>query len=198
MARSLSLIALVAAASSLLGCGESAAPSGPYIAFDACQPLILVPDPSATAAEVAGLAAGLALWNASAGTTLSVAAPGDPSAPASATPSASASTEASASADASAPASAEASAPATLPIHFQQAADLFHGLYDAPNAQIYINTDLADHELAVVITHEVGHAFGLVHIPVSVGPSVMNPANLMIEPQPRDIDTLEAKWGRCQ
>jgi hypothetical protein len=84
-----------------------------------------------------------------------------------------------------------------LPIHFQNAGPPFHGLYDAPSGQVYINTDLAGAPLAITIAHEIGHAFGLVHIPADQRSSVMNPNNLVTEPTAEDIDTLALRWGGC-
>lgn len=84
-----------------------------------------------------------------------------------------------------------------LPIRFQAAAPPFHGLYDAPNGQVFINTDLAGQPLAITIAHEVGHAFGLSHVPAGQYASVMNPNNLFVEPTAEDIDTLAMRWGVC-
>jgi hypothetical protein len=84
-----------------------------------------------------------------------------------------------------------------LPIHFQNAGPPFHGLYDAPSGQVYINTDLAGAPLAITIAHEIGHAFGLVHVPADQRSSVMNPNNLAVEPTAEDIDTLATHWGQC-
>ena len=84
-----------------------------------------------------------------------------------------------------------------LPIHFQAAAPPFHGLYDAPNAQVFVNTDLAGNALAITIAHEVGHAFGLSHVPAAQYTSVMNPNNLVVEPTLEDVDTLAMRWGSC-
>lgn len=84
-----------------------------------------------------------------------------------------------------------------LPIHFQNAGPPFHGLYDAPSGQVYINTDLAGAPLAITIAHEIGHAFGLVHIPADQRSSVMNPNNLAVEPTAEDIATLAMRWGGC-
>jgi len=142
------------------------------VLFDPCGPVALVTDPGLTAAQSAGLAAGLALWNARANTRLSLA---------------------------SADAGAGAGDPPAggLPIHFQDAAPPFHGLYDAPRGQVFINTDLAGEALAVTIAHEVGHAFGLVHISADQRSSVMNPNNLVVEPTLEDVDTLAMRWGVC-
>jgi reprolysin-like metallo-peptidase family M12B len=87
--------------------------------------------------------------------------------------------------------------PGGLPIHFQAAAPNFHGLYDAPNGQVFINTDLAGEALVITIAHEIGHAFGLSHVPAGQYTSVMNPNNLVVEPTLEDVDTLAMRWGVC-
>jgi len=153
------------------GCGAGAGPTGDPIAFDACAPLPLLTDAGLTDAEAAGIAAGAALWNQRAGTHLMMA-------------------------PVTAAAGSDAGA-AGLPIHFQDAAAPFHGFYDAPSGQVFINTDLSGSALAVTIAHEIGHAFGLVHVPADQRASVMNPNNLLIEPTPQDIDSLAMRWGVC-
>jgi hypothetical protein len=161
------VVAVVAALASAIGCGQDPSASGPAVAFDPCTPVTLVPDATATAVELQGVAAGAALWNASAASDLlpggAAGGTGDP----------------------------------TLPIHFQVAGAPFHGLYDAPSGQIYINDDLSGDELAITIAHEIGHSFGLVHIPPDVRPSLMNPANLTVLPTAADVATLAGVWGRC-
>ena len=137
------------------------------MAFDPCQPLLLIPDPAATAAERDGIAAGAALWNEIAGARLSVAG-------------------------------ADAGADPALPIHFQTAAAAFHGFYDASIGQVFINTELGGSAQAVTIAHEIGHAFGLAHVPAGERASVMNPGNLNIEPNTNDAATLSLRWGACR
>jgi Zn-dependent peptidase ImmA (M78 family) len=135
--------------------------------FDPCQPLAVLPDPGITSDQRQAIADGITLWNLAAAAHLSV---GD------------------------APASG---ADPTLPLHYQSAAAPFHGLYDDRVAEVFINDDLSDHARVVTIAHEVGHSFGLVHIPGGVRPSVMNPGNLVNEPTAADVAALASLWGRC-
>lgn len=88
---------------------------------------------------------------------------------------------------------------ATLEIRFEAAAAPFHGLYDDEQGVIYINDDLADRTtLSIVIAHEVGHAFGLPHVPASERASLMNPGNLVTPPTAEDQAALAALWGSCE
>jgi hypothetical protein len=84
----------------------------------------------------------------------------------------------------------------SIPIHFQAAAGAFHGLYDDHAGEIFVNQDLMDpNARAITIAHELGHAFGLLHV---VGrPSLMNPGNTTVPPTAEDIATLAASWGAC-
>jgi hypothetical protein len=147
--------------------------------FDPCGPVALVVDASATPDQQAAVTTALAFWNGVARSQLSLAfaASDDP---------------------ASAAASADAApAPATIPVHFQQAASPFHGYYDPAAAQIWINQDLSGTPASIAIAHEIGHAFGLVHVPPDQRPSVMNPGNLNVEPTLQDAATLTVRWGAC-
>ena len=87
--------------------------------------------------------------------------------------------------------------PAGVPLHFQTAAANFHGLYDAPRGQVFINNDLSGSPLTITIAHEIGHVFGLEHVPSAQRASVMNPNNLVVEPTAEDVDTLAIRWGVC-
>jgi hypothetical protein len=163
------VVAILSALASAIGCAQDPSATGPAVTFDPCTPVTLVPDATATEAQLAGVAAGAALWNSSAASDLlSGGSAGGGSGPG-----------------------------ATLPIHFQVAGAPFHGLYDAPSGQIYINDDLTDEALAITIAHEVGHSFGLVHVSSSERASLMNPANLTVLPTAADVATLAGLWGRC-
>ena len=81
----------------------------------------------------------------------------------------------------------------TLEVRFDAAAGAFHGLYE--DGVIYINDDLVEPELSIVVAHELGHAFGLVHITDRA--SVMNPANLTVPPNDADRNAIVTLWGTC-
>lgn len=86
---------------------------------------------------------------------------------------------------------------ARLRVGFENAAPMYYGNYDDEHGVISINRDLTDPEArAVVIAHELGHAFGLFHI--SGRDSVMNPANLSVHPTPGDAEVVHELWGTCE
>jgi hypothetical protein len=93
----------------------------------------------------------------------------------------------------------DAPADATITIRFESAADTFHGLYEPDQADLLINRDLAADRapLSIVIAHELGHAFGLVHIDPAVRPSLMNAGNLVTPPTDADQRALAALWSAC-
>ena len=83
-------------------------------------------------------------------------------------------------------------------IAFRDAADAVHGFYDDVNATVYVNLRLQDRaQRAVTIAHELGHAFGLLHIAADIRPSVMNTGNVTIVPTDQDEAELETLWGAC-
>jgi hypothetical protein len=155
------------------GCGDSSSDAVvSAVRFDPCHPLALVLDPGTTTYRQAGTNAASELWNQAANAQLSLAHAG------------------------AAPAlDASGAADPTLPIHFEVAAAPSHGLFDPAGADVLINDDLTARPLTVTIAHELGHAFGLVH--VTDRPSVMNPGNLDVEPNSGDVAALAAIWGAC-
>ena len=85
-----------------------------------------------------------------------------------------------------------------IEVVYDDAAEVFHGLYDDEHGVVYINRALSDdHQRAVTIAHELGHAFGLLHVASGARISVMNPANLVVEPNDGDAAELVALWGAC-
>ncbi len=85
-----------------------------------------------------------------------------------------------------------------LPLHFESAALAFYGLYDDERGVITINAGIKkDSERAITIAHEIGHAFGLWHVPKDQRPSVMNDNNLTVTPTTQDVRDVQALWGDC-
>ena len=85
---------------------------------------------------------------------------------------------------------------ATIELAFRPAAGAFRGVYDDETGVIYINDGLTDPDvLAIVIAHELGHAFGLPH--VAGHDSVMIKGNLTFVPTDADATSLAALWGTC-
>jgi hypothetical protein len=85
---------------------------------------------------------------------------------------------------------------AELEVRFEDAAPIFYGVYDDESGVVFINRRLGDdHARAVTIAHEVGHALGLPHI--ADRDSVMNPENLVHEPNADDAGELQSLWGDC-
>jgi hypothetical protein len=75
---------------------------------------------------------------------------------------------------------------AELDVRFEPAAPAEFGLYAGGIA--YVNDDLDADATAIVIAHELGHAFGLVH--TTAYASVMAPGNLSIAPTAEDRDAI--------
>ena len=168
MLRSSTLLKALSPLILLAGCAPSQYGGVSGTRFNLCAPVVVTPDPTATADQVADVGQALALWNQRAGAHLAL--PGDPA--------------------------AGADAPA-LPLHFQNAAGNFYGLYDGQSVQVFINASLTGHPLVVTIAHELGHSYGLVHVPPDQRASVMNPGNLTVEPTSDDVAALDAIWGTC-
>jgi hypothetical protein len=80
-------------------------------------------------------------------------------------------------------------------IRFESAAIAFLGVYEDEIGEIIINREITNPEQrAIVIAHEVGHAFGLPHME---GRSVMNQGNLTITPTAEDQAALTARNTSC-
>jgi len=154
------------------GCLGSSPSDGVFdVVFDPCQPVAVRPEPGTRAEEVAGVAWGIAMWNDRAGTRLAL--------------------------DEGGGAPAAGAAP-VLPIRFQAAALVVFGVYEDEVGLVLVNRGLTDeHERAVTVAHELGHAMDLRHVNAAARPSVMNDGNLALEPNPGDVAALQARWGVC-
>jgi len=149
------------------GCAADEGDHTLQFVFDPCEAVALVPAPGAGADEVASLDRAVEMWQRMGLTGLARAEPG------------------------AAPRSGR-----VLEVRFETAAQVFYGVYDDEVGVVFINRRLSDdHARAVTIAHEVGHAFGLPHI--SGRDSVMNPKNLVHEPNAEDAAELHAMWGDC-
>ncbi len=91
---------------------------------------------------------------------------------------------------------AAADAPAVT-IVFEPGSPAWYGYFDDVAGAIYINTELSDDRRAITLAHELGHAFGLVHVPPAQRASVMNAGNLTVVPTDDDHTAIEAIWGSC-
>jgi len=176
----LSLLSL----SHLVGCADDTA-SGTGLTFDACAPLDIGLVAAPTGVQAQGVTDALSMWNQAAATALVSTTVADPIASTGDVPTPISTAQVS-------------TAMPRVPLVFQVAAPPFHGLYDNQAGQIFINQDLSTVDpLRITIAHEIGHAFGLVHISPDVRPSLMNPGNTTVGITPDDVAALAAIWGRC-
>ncbi len=140
---------------------------GPVPALaDPCAPVVLVPAADATDGERTAIADAAAMWGAAAATRMELA--GDE----------------------------VGSGAQPIPIRFASAPLAFLGAYEVERSDVVVNRDIADGQTrAIVIAHELGHAFGLAH--VGGRESVMNAGNTTVRPNAGDAAELVARWGTC-
>ncbi|HWM84236.1 MAG TPA: matrixin family metalloprotease [Kofleriaceae bacterium] len=138
------------------------------VVYDPCEPIALVASTGAEPDEVTSIDGAIEMWDRMGLGALSRVEPGQ----------------------------AGAFDGRTIEVTFETAAPVFYGVYDDESGAVFVNRRIENqHARAVTVAHEVGHAFGLAH--VSGRDSVMNPKNLVVEPNLEDAGELSALWGDC-
>jgi hypothetical protein len=98
-------------------------------------------------------------------------------------------------------ATATASAPVSgeLTVRFLDGEQPVRGVYWDAIGVVEISRDMLEpRAYPVAVAHELGHAFGLVHVDAADRPSVMNVGNTTVEPTPEDAALVIAKWPSCR
>jgi hypothetical protein len=81
-----------------------------------------------------------------------------------------------------------------LPIHFEAGVP-YRAMYWDSIGVISINRErVAPADYSLAIAHEMGHAFGLLHVGPEERPSVMNVGNLEVAPTAEDAAGVRACW----
>jgi hypothetical protein len=85
-----------------------------------------------------------------------------------------------------------------LPVSFDRAGFGVYGFYDDARGELFVSSILEDPtQRTITLSHELGHAFGLYHVPTGERLSVMNTPNLTIPPNPLDGHAISELWGAC-
>lgn len=140
------------------------------VTFDPCSPLTLVPGGDVEAPEVQGVADAVAAWGAVLPVTIEVGEVGD----------------------------WPADGPA-LAITFESGDTPYRAMYWDTLGEISISREhLAPGDYGLAIAHELGHAFGLLHVSPDDRASVMNVGNLEVAPTADDAAAVRALWASCE
>lgn len=138
------------------------------LTFEPCEPLVLEPAANASLEERQSIEDAAEMWNLY-GTRISLA-------------------------DAEEEEEAE-----TIPIEFEDAAPMFFGVYRDEMGDVVINDNIdGRYKRAIVVAHELGHAFGLEHVEHNERPSVMVPGNADVGPTDSDANVLQQMWPNCE
>jgi hypothetical protein len=84
-----------------------------------------------------------------------------------------------------------------LGVRFEDAAPMFHGVYEDEIGVVVVNRRLTGADRSITLAHELGHAFGLQHVSSGERTSVMNAGNLDVAPTDGDAISVFALWGEC-
>ena len=86
-----------------------------------------------------------------------------------------------------------------LAIEFESGDSFYRAMYWDSLGLISISRDhLQPEDYAIALAHELGHAFGLPHVPKEQRASVMNVGNLDVPPDEVDAAALRALWPACE
>lgn len=154
-------------ASPLVGCASSVPDDSLALTYDPCAARVFVED-GATPEELASVDSALRLWDEHGSFGLVRVDP------------------------------AEATEEGDIALRFLATAPFLHGVYEPETGLVTVNRTLTDdRERTITVAHELGHAFGLPHMPPADAPSVMNPGNLVVVPTADDVAGLLEIWGAC-
>lgn len=135
--------------------------------FDPCSDLTIVAAAGTTAAELESIDEAVLVWGAVLPVDIEVAA------------------------STGAPAGA-------LTIHFDSGDTFYRALYFDAIGAIHISREhLAPGDHPLAIAHELGHAFGLLHVPPDERESLMNVGNLEVPATEADAGAVRALWSSC-
>ena len=85
-----------------------------------------------------------------------------------------------------------------LTIRFESGDAFYRAIYWDAWGEIAISrARLHEDDYAVAIAHELGHAFGLFHVPADQRLSVMNEGNLEAVPDEVDAQAVADLWAAC-
>ncbi len=87
--------------------------------------------------------------------------------------------------------------PSVLFVSFRELSPILNGTYRDEEGEILVNNQLEENEQAVTLAHEMGHAFGLLHVGTDSRPSVMNAGNTTTAPTVEDAELLRTMWSSC-
>jgi hypothetical protein len=85
-----------------------------------------------------------------------------------------------------------------LPIELVHTLPALFGAYDDRAGTILINRSISDPRArSIVLAHELGHAFGMLHAAPEGGESLMRAGNTSVPPTPLDVQRLRSLWDVC-